>query len=55
MVHGLQLASDFKYREQAIDLKAKLAAATDPATKTLLQSQLDATLKNISTDALKPT
>ncbi|HEY2226667.1 MAG TPA: hypothetical protein VGI22_02815 [Xanthobacteraceae bacterium] len=53
VVQGLQLTSDFKYREQAISLKAKLAAAP-AADKPDIQKQLDAALKNISTDALKP-
>jgi hypothetical protein len=53
MVQGLTLASDFKYREQALALKAKLADATEPE-KTQIQQQLAAALKNISTDALKP-
>jgi hypothetical protein len=55
VVQGLQLASDFKYREQAISLRAKIAAAPDQATKDALQKQLDAALKNISTDIIKPT
>ena len=53
VVQGIQLASDLKYRQQAIDLKAKLDAA-DTATKPQIQAQLDAAVKNISNDALKP-
>jgi hypothetical protein len=54
IVHAIQLASDFKYREQAIALKAGLAAETDPTRKAQLESQLDAALKNITDDAVKP-
>jgi hypothetical protein len=55
VAHAIQLASDFKYREQAITLKAKVAAETDATEKSKLQAQLDAALKNISNDGLKPT
>jgi hypothetical protein len=55
IVQGLQLASDFKYREQAIKLQEKLAKPDlDPPTRQQLTSQLDATLKNILSDALRP-
>jgi hypothetical protein len=54
VVQGLQLSSDLKYREQALDLKAKLTATADAAEKSRLQTQLEAALKNISTGALKP-
>ena len=46
IVAGVGLASDLKYRGDAIQLKAELAAETDPAKKAL-QGKLDATLKNI--------
>ena len=55
VVQGLQLASDLKYREMAIDLKTRLVAATSDGDKKQLQDRLDAALKNISTTALKPT
>jgi hypothetical protein len=54
IVQGLQLASDLKYRDQSMALKAKLDAATTQEDKDAIQQQLDAALKNISTDALKP-
>jgi hypothetical protein len=55
LVHGLQLASDFKYRELAVMLDKKLAQTqpTDPA-RADLKAKLDAALKNISSDALRP-
>jgi hypothetical protein len=54
VVQGLQLASDLKYRQLTLSLKAKLGTETDPAKKQLIQSQLDAALNNIGSDALKP-
>jgi hypothetical protein len=54
VVQGLQLASDLKYREQAISLNAQLATATTPEEKTKIQEKLDAAKKNISTDVLVP-
>jgi hypothetical protein len=55
VVQGLKYVSDFKYREQAIKLRDRLAERDlDEPTKKQLQSQLDATLKNILTDELKP-
>jgi hypothetical protein len=55
IVEGLQFVSDFKYREKAMALQKELAEpGLDGATKKDIQSQLDAALKNIVTDALKP-
>ena len=55
VVQGLQFASDFKYRERALKLQAKLAQPDlDDETKKQLTSELKATLANIQSDALKP-
>lgn len=55
IVQGLQFLSDSKYRDQATALKAKLAApGLDDATKTQLQADLAAAIKNIVSDAMKP-
>ena len=54
VVQGLQLASDLKYREKAIELQAKIGTTTDPTEKAKLQTDLQAALKNISQAALKP-
>jgi hypothetical protein len=55
IVDGLKFVSDYKYRQQAVELQQRLADPNiDQATKDRLKSQLDATLKNILSDALKP-
>jgi hypothetical protein len=55
LVQGLQFVSDSKYRDQALHIKTQLADPnTDTATKAELQKQLDAALKNIVSDAMKP-
>jgi hypothetical protein len=55
VVQGLQFVSDFKYREQAVALQARLGdPGFDASTKQQLEKQLDAALKNIVTDALRP-
>lgn len=51
---GAKLINDMKYREDAIDLKAKVDAETDQAKKKDLQAQLDAVMKNILTPELAP-
>ena len=54
VVQGLELASDLKYREMALNLQAKIGQTTDPAEKAKLQADMQAALKNISQAALKP-
>ncbi len=55
IVEGLKFVSDFKYRQQAVKLQDQLRDPNlDQATKDRLKGQLDATLKNILTDELKP-
>ena len=54
LVEGLQLASDMKLRKQAENLKSRLDAAGDDKSKASLKTELDAVLKNIATDVLRP-
>jgi hypothetical protein len=51
---GAKLLNDMKYRQEALDLKAKVQAETDPDKKQKLEDQLKAILKNIQTTELKP-
>lgn len=54
MVDALRYYNDFRYREDALDLKKRLAEAPTEDDKKKLQTQLDAVLKNIQTDFFKP-
>jgi hypothetical protein len=51
-----RVASDWRFREQAIKLKEKIAAlpAADTAGRTDLQKKLDAVIANIGEAAFKP-
>jgi hypothetical protein len=53
LVDAVKVASDLKYRNDAIDLKGQVSAETDPAKKAALQQRLDATLANIGNADLK--
>ncbi|HUQ69135.1 MAG TPA: hypothetical protein VM165_06420 [Planctomycetaceae bacterium] len=53
-VEGLQLASDMKLRRQAEALKARVEGTTDVSARKRLQGELDAILKNITTEILRP-
>jgi hypothetical protein len=54
VLEGAKLLNDMKYRQEAIDLQAKVKAETNADKKKLLQADLDAVLKNILRDDLKP-
>jgi len=54
IVEGMQLVSDLRLRKKAETLKARAEAATDPTAKASLNAELEAVLKNIDNEALKP-
>ena len=54
IVEGMQLVSDLRLRKKAESLKVRAEAATEPAAKALLKAELDAVLKNIDNEVLRP-
>jgi len=54
LVAGMKLVSDMKYRERAEALAKSIAAETAADRKAKLESEREAVLKNILTDALRP-
>jgi hypothetical protein len=54
LVDALKYYNDFRYRKEAQELQARLAAETDEEKKKEIQAKLDAVLKNIQTPWFKP-
>ncbi len=54
VVGGIKLLSDFKYREQAVELKEQIAQMKEGTDKSAAQARYDALLTNISNATLKP-
>jgi hypothetical protein len=54
LVDGIKLASDMKYRDQAVALKSRIDALPAGDEKARLQAQYDALLENIGNPVLKP-
>jgi hypothetical protein len=53
-VDAMKVVNDLKFRDDADKLTARIKATSDTQLKQKLQTQLDADLKNISDDRLKP-
>lgn len=54
IVQGLQLVSDLKLREQAEALKSRIQSAADAQVQAALKTELEAVLKNIHNETLRP-
>lgn len=54
LIEAIRLASDLKLRGRAETLKQRIATVNDPKAKEALQKELDAIIKNIGNEVLRP-